>query len=134
MSISKKLLLTGVSMILAVGLAACDKKNEEDKIGSSANDTHIERDMDEAANKIDNKMDQVGEKVDDATITAKVKAAIFAEPGLSALQINVDTVQNVVTLTGSVDSQQNSDRAKEIAGAVAGVTSVVNNLVVKSDH
>lgn len=135
MSILNRWLVAGASMILAVGLVACDKKSEVDH---SSNDSQVERaadrvenNVDEAAQKIDNKVEQVGENLDDAGITAKVKAAILAEPGLKSLQISVDTVQNVVTLTGSVDSQHNSDRAKEIAGAVAGVKAVENKLVVK---
>ena len=42
--------------------------------------------------------------VDDAAITAKVKTAIMAEPGLKATEINVDTKDAVVTLTGTVPS------------------------------
>ena len=88
--------------------------------------------MDEASTKLGEQSDKAGEALDDAAITAKVKAAILAEPGLRVLQINVDTTKGVTTLSGSVDSQQNSDRAKEIAGAVVGVKGVENRLAVKS--
>jgi len=60
-------------------------------------------------------------------------SAIFAEPGLKTLQISVDTVKGVVTLSGSVDSQASSNRTKELASAVAGVRDVENRLVVKSN-
>ena len=70
--------------------------------------------------------------MDDTAITAKVKAAVFAEPGLKTLQISVDTIKGVVTLSGSVDSKSNSDSAEELAGAVAGVRDVENELVIKS--
>ena len=69
--------------------------------------------------------------MDDAEITTKVKAGIFAEPGLKSLQIGVDTIKGVVTLSGSVDSWPSSDRAKTLAGAVAGVKEVKNLLVTK---
>ena len=69
--------------------------------------------------------------IDDAEITTKVKAAIFAEPGLKTLQISVDTIKGVVTLSGSVDSSPSRDRAKALAGAVAGVKEVKNQLVIK---
>jgi len=69
--------------------------------------------------------------IDDTEITTRVKAAIFAEPGLKSLQIGVETVKGVVTLDGSVDSQANSDTAKALAGAVAGVVAVDNKLVIK---
>jgi len=60
-------------------------------------------------------MGQVGGAVDDAAITAKVKTAIMAEPGLKSMEINVDTKDAVVTLTGTVPSAPLKDRAKEIA-------------------
>lgn len=140
MNISTRFLLAGAAMILAVGLAACDKQHPAETAGKS---------IDQATKKVGDKMDEAskklgeqsgkageageaGEALDDAAITAKVKAAILAEPGLRVLQINVDTTKGVTTLSGSVDSQQSSDRAKEIAGAVAGVKGVENQLVVKS--
>jgi len=73
-----------------------------------------------------------GGPVDDTAITTKVKTAILAEPGLRALQINVDTKDAVVTLTGTVDSPPLKERAKEVASNVAGVRSVVDNLTTKS--
>ena len=69
--------------------------------------------------------------IDDAEITAKVKAAIFAEPGLKTLQISVNTMKGVVTLSGSVDSSPSSDMAKVLAEAVSGVKEVKNRLVIK---
>ncbi|MDD2776545.1 MAG: BON domain-containing protein [Gallionella sp.] len=70
--------------------------------------------------------------LNDAEITTKIKAAIFAEPGLSTLQISVDTLKGVVTLSGSVDTQRNSDRAKALSAAVLGVQEVKTLLVLKS--
>ena len=138
MNISKKLSVTGVSMLLVLGLAACDKKNGDDPIGSSTNDgqvqndkDHIKNDLDNAGQKLENKLDKAEENLDDAAITAKIKAAILAEPGLKSLQISVDTVQNVTTLTGTVDSQQSSDKAQQVAAAVSGVKAVENKLGIQ---
>jgi len=66
--------------------------------------------------------------VDDAAITAKVKTAIMAEPDLKSTNINVDTKDGIVTLTGTVPSAPLKDRAKEIATSVSGVKSVTDNL------
>ena len=74
---------------------------------------------------------KAGDKVDDAAITTKVKTALMAEPGLRSLEINVDTRDNVVTLNGTVDSQEKKQRAMQIAQGVEGVKSVSDNLVVK---
>lgn len=129
--------LIGISMLFVVGLAACDKPGPAETAGKKVDQT-----LDQAGKKIGDAADTVGEKmsaqgakagvaIEDTEITAKVKAAIFSEPGLKTLQISVDTVKGVVTLTGSVNSQANSDKAKELAGAVADVKRVENQLVVK---
>ena len=76
--------------------------------------------------------DKMTAAVDDSALTAKVKAALLAEPGLRSAQISVDTKNAAVTLSGSVDSATSKDRAKEIASSVAGVTTVVDQLSVKS--
>lgn len=72
-----------------------------------------------------------GEYVDDSAITAKVKAAIFDEPSLKSRQISVETMQNVVQLSGFVDSSQTKATAGDVARNVAGVRSVKNNLVIR---
>lgn len=68
----------------------------------------------------------------DAAITAKVKSAFVAEPDLQALQIDVDTKDGTVTLTGEVDSEQKKERAAQIAQGQEGVKSVENRLTVKA--
>ena len=55
----------------------------------------------------------------------------MADPGLKATEINVDTKDAVVTLTGTVDSAPLKDKAKEIASGVSGVKSVQDNLTAK---
>ena len=77
------------------------------------------------------KSESTGQYVDDTTITTKVKADIFSEPGLSTLQITVTTYKGVVQLSGFVDSAQNAKKAGEIARKVKGVAEVKNDLVVK---
>jgi hyperosmotically inducible periplasmic protein len=76
--------------------------------------------------------DKIGGAADDAAITAKVKAAILAEPGLKSLSINVDTKGATVTLSGNVASDNLRDRAKQIAMSTEGVKNVVDNLTVKA--
>jgi len=91
--------------------------------------------MDRAADKIENKVSNAADKTatvtEDAAITAKVKAAILAEPGLKTLQINVDTNGATVTLSGSVDNADLRERAKQIASSTSGVKGVVDQLTVK---
>jgi hyperosmotically inducible periplasmic protein len=72
-----------------------------------------------------------GEYVDDSTITTKVKAAMFDDPSLKMMQIGVETMQDVVQLSGFVDSAQTKARAGELARSVKGVREVKNDLVVR---
>jgi len=96
----------------------------------------VGRNVDQATEKMEAKTSQAADKVavaaDDTAITAKVKAAILAEPGLKTLQINVDTKDATVTLTGSVDNDSLRDRAKQIVMSTEGVKNVVDNLSVKA--
>lgn len=130
-------LLIGVSMLLAIGLAACDNPGPAESAGKKIDQTANQagQKINEAADKVGEELGEQGMKtgiaIEDAEITAKIKATIFAEPGLKTLQISVDTIKGIVTLTGSVDSQANSDRARALAGAVAGVQHVENLLVTK---
>src|SRR5512134_540804 len=77
------------------------------------------------------KQESTGELLDDSVITSKVKAAIFSEPSLKVLQINVETTKNVVQLSGVVSTNAEMDKAVEITRAVGGVRSVKNDLQLK---
>ena len=77
------------------------------------------------------KQESTGQYIDDTVITTKVKAAIFKEAELKALQIDVETFKGVVQLSGFVDTAQSAAKAGEVAGHVVGVTEVKNNLLVK---
>ena len=70
-----------------------------------------------------------GEYVDDVTISTKVRASIINDLGLK--EISVETMQNVVQLSGFVDSPQIKSRAGDIARNVSGVRDVKNNLIVR---
>jgi BON domain len=72
-----------------------------------------------------------GQYLDDSAITTRVKAAIFDDPSLKVLQINVETFRGEVQLSGFVDSAQSVRRAGEVARGVQGVKSVKNDLIVK---
>ena len=73
----------------------------------------------------------MGDYIDDAVITTEAKAKILVEKDLSALEIKVDTVDGVVTLTGDVKSKELSERAEQIARQVKGVKQVDNKLLIK---
>ena len=62
--------------------------------------------------------------VDDTWITTKVKSSLLADSDVSGLDINVDTLNGVVTLRGQVESQAQADEATRIAREIEGVTNV----------
>jgi hyperosmotically inducible protein len=74
----------------------------------------------------------VSATVDDAAITASVSAGLAKDPDLSAIKINVDTKAGAVSLKGPAPTAAAKARAEEIAKGVQGVTSVSNELEVKS--
>jgi osmotically-inducible protein OsmY len=138
MKVLKNLKLVSVSILLLGVLAACDKSGPAESAGKK-----IDQAASDAGNKISDTVDKVADKLDeqgnkaavsinDAEITTKVKAAIFAESDLKTLQISVDTIEGVVTLSGSVDTQESGDRARSLTAAVSGVNKVNNHLDVKS--
>lgn len=71
-------------------------------------------------------------KVDDASITAKVNAALAGDKELSALRVDVDTRDGVVTLSGPAPTASAKERAAELALKVKGVASVNNQLTIKA--
>ena len=72
-----------------------------------------------------------GEVIDDATITAKVKAALIADETTKAYEINVNTNSGIVELGGFVDSDKARTRATDVARGVGGVKKVHNDLQLK---
>ncbi len=73
-----------------------------------------------------------GQYVDDATVTAKVKADLIKDDTVKSTDINVESTGGVVQLNGSVGSDSARQRAEELAKSIEGVKSVTNNLSVQS--
>lgn len=69
-----------------------------------------------------------GAYMGDSWVTTKVKTAILNEPSLKVLQINVETYEGVVQLSGFVDNAASQAKAVEIARSVKGVTAVKNDM------
>ena len=127
---------------LALGLSACGKTEDPtvgqrldsvvEKTEQAATDTRNQAEsvMQSAENKIEQGANTAKAAMDDAAITAQVSASLAKDPDLSALKIDVDTVDGKVTLNGPAPTTVARDRAETLAKAVAGVTSVNNQLVV----
>jgi hyperosmotically inducible periplasmic protein len=68
----------------------------------------------------------------DAGITGMIKTKLAADDAVKASEINVDTANGVVTLTGNVDSQGARDRAVQLAKETSGVRDVKDMIAVRS--
>jgi hyperosmotically inducible periplasmic protein len=75
----------------------------------------------------------VGQHVDDATITTKVKADLLATNNVKSEHIHVKTRKGVVSLTGTVPTAEDRDNAKQVAENVSGVSMVKNHLKVVAE-
>ncbi|WFZ28673.1 molecular chaperone OsmY [Citrobacter portucalensis] len=64
----------------------------------------------------------------DTAITSEVKAKLLADDIVPSRKVKVETTDGVVQLSGTVDSQAQSDRAESIAKAIDGVKRVKNDL------
>jgi hyperosmotically inducible protein len=67
---------------------------------------------------------------DDSAITTKVKTELLKDHMTTAFQIDVDTLEGKVFLTGVVETEQESERAVEIAKNVPVAKKVTNNLQI----
>lgn len=72
-----------------------------------------------------------GTYIDDKTIATKVKAQLAGDSVTQAIQVDVETYDGVVQLSGFVDSEKMRQRAVEIAQGVEGVKKVINNIELK---
>lgn len=131
--------------LAAASLAACDRSDDgrtvgqkvdsavattKQKVENARNDAaqgtrEARRDMKDATSDTKN-------AVNDATITASVNAKLAGDRELSALRINVDTVDGRVALRGTAPSNAARERATQLASSVDGVRAVENELVVGS--
>jgi hyperosmotically inducible protein len=74
----------------------------------------------------------MGERVDDAKITAAVKAKLVADRARNLVAVNVDTREGVVHLKGTVPTDADRMEAERIATQTQGVRAVTNDLKVRT--
>jgi hyperosmotically inducible protein len=72
----------------------------------------------------------IGSSLDDAWIHTKLVAKLIGNSTTPERKINVDVVNNVVTLRGTVNSSEQKAEAERVAKATEGVKSVKNMLKV----
>jgi len=131
-----------------VGLTACDQAANTNNANTNANmatpqaaasptasreltrGEYTEEKAREARERAKQAGDTIGETLDDAWIHTKIVAQLIADTNTPERKINVDVVNNVVTLRGTVDTAQAKAAAEKIAKETEGVKSVTNQLKV----
>lgn len=75
--------------------------------------------------------ESTGEYIDDTTITTKVKSKLLLAKDTTGTAISVETFKGIVQLSGFVKSDQERQRAEEIAKSVDGVKRVENKISIR---
>ena len=110
--------------------AAVDVKDATKASVTSAS-VALREGADQAKAAAKNVADNVTAGSEDAAISASVTAGLMKDPDLSALKIDIDTKQGVVSLYGPAPSETARMRATNIVSAVKGVSGINNQLTVK---
>ena len=73
----------------------------------------------------------IGDKIDDASITAEVKSSLLSHRSTSALRTTVSTTDGVVTLSGIAKNDAEKSLVTKLVTDINGVTSVINNMTIE---
>lgn len=137
----KRITLTALAVVLPSGLGACNQQPPSDKTGQAidqapqkpdqvAGDARQNADRDPGT--IAEKFAASGDPAADATLAVRVKTALIVEPSIKGMNIDVESKDGVVSLFGTVDNLANRDKLTQVASAVEGVRSVLNNVKIIS--
>jgi osmotically-inducible protein OsmY len=72
----------------------------------------------------------MGEKIDDASITAQVKSSLMSHRSTSALKTKVVTTDGVVTVSGVAKNDAEKTLVTKLVTDINGVNSVINNMTI----
>lgn len=117
---------SGTAASSSAAAAGNNMENPAKRAGDKA-----ESAADAAGDKAASSTESAGNAIDETVITGKVKAALLADERVKGLDIDVETKQNEVMLSGFVDNQSQIDNAEKIAKNIEGVNKVTNKLAVK---
>jgi hyperosmotically inducible periplasmic protein len=128
--------LVALTMATLVG-SGCTRTDDGYRIETERAASEAEAALDRAGEQLERGAAELERRaqpaLEDATITAKVKAKLTADPEVNPFRIDVDTVNHVVTLTGTVKSAAVSAEAEKLARQTAGVRAVVNRLQIEGE-
>jgi len=140
---TNRLTKAAVACAAVLALAACDNKQPDQTAGQKVDaaintmekkadvlGAEVKQGVAAARESATTAMDSAAVKARDAGITTQINADLARDPELSALKIDVDTLQGKVVLRGSAPTDVARERAAAKALAVSGVTAVDNQLRV----
>jgi hyperosmotically inducible protein len=76
---------------------------------------------------------RVAEVVEDGALTAKIKSKMALDDHVKARDIDVDTSDGLITLTGTLKSEEERERAVQLALQTEGVRTIIDALVVSNE-
>lgn len=146
--IGKWLGLATAIVVVGFGLMACNNTNTNLNSNANANanmvtpeakatatpensrGSYSQKQAQEERERAKANKETIGDTLDDAWIHTKIVAKLIANSTTPERKINVDVVNNVVTLRGTVDSADEKAAAEKVAKDTDGVKSVVNQLKI----
>jgi hyperosmotically inducible periplasmic protein len=119
----------GVVTLQGVASSVAEKELTTEYAQDVSNVKEVRNDMTIAAASV-TPDSTIGDKIDDASITAEVKSSLMSHSGTSAMRTGVTTSDGVVTLTGVADNDAEKSLVTKLTTDIDGVTSVINNMTV----
>jgi osmotically-inducible protein OsmY len=125
--------LTLAALAALVLFAGCDRRHEDGTVGQKVDGAvnTVEKKAEDAKDATARAAAAVGDKAKDMGITAAINAELARDARLSAVRINVDTVDGRVTLRGSAPDAAAREHATALANSVSGVVAVDNQLSIE---
>lgn len=125
-----------IASISALALSACSQQEQEEtrEEAQTALEQATEatkQAAEDAADFARESAERTGDFLSDSSITARVKTALFEADQVSASQINVETIDGHVVLSGVVATAEEADLAEQLAEGIEGVKSVENDIEVQ---
>jgi hyperosmotically inducible protein len=109
---------------------ATDEAGQKIAAGAERAAESVSAGTERAAESVAAGTERAAEAAGDASISSKVKAKLLADPEVKGVDIDVDTANAVVTLTGTAKTRALAAEAVKLARHTEGVKSVVDNIKV----
>lgn len=113
------------------GASGTGSERGDDRLGTSGSTAERARETGaEVGERAAAAANQAKHALEDGALTAKIKSKMTLDDTIQASRINVDTVDRVVTLTGTVETEAQRQRALQLARETNGVKTVVDRLSI----